>query len=849
MWRILKLNIVFTKKHKIIIGTFFGVLCLSFLAVGASATSSSTDSNCWQTEGELNAAGQNDILYYCPGNCVSKTPGTLCGSTAIEKYWSAISQYVEDPIDIAGIMGNIRGEGDFNPVEWEAGPTAEGGGIDSNGNLYLGWDYYFNGHSSTTGVGAVAITWDLGHYLNYVNDNYPDLLKYYKNTTEYAYNWLFHPNGYRQGEESYGDDLLEKIGDAEFDKLVALDVEYFMEKWPPTVESDKINNYVSHNASTPGEAAAWWAVEFEGCQGCQYGTSVVADRSANAEYFYDLLKDFTCSGSSSNSSSNGSSSSMSTVSGDQITWIGDSYSVQADNKGLLSQNFSGLDIGPGSNNTSTSYIQGSKFVSSGSNSNPSCLTILQDIINSNELRPYLVFACGTNGGWSDSDISAFTSLLDGKDTKAIVVTSKIPNNDYAASNDRLKAMAEANDNIYLADWTAVYDESYFSRDPEKIHPVTDPGYEKWIGVIAGALSDANSNGCTTYTGDYPEYTQCDPRWGSLSYGPGNTFCSGACGATAMATIATITSGQDVLPTDIANLLGDQYYYTTGMRVLDPIVCEKYGCEVEVIEVGSTSENLANIRQYLKDGWMIHASGGCDDGGGNHGHGATCPYSRGGHYVAILALKDDNTAIVSDPGWDGITEYALTDLASGAGALTAIRGNGSGGGSCDNYCNDSGPSLSGLTEAQAEKLAEYYNGPDVDADEYGLPYGKTNCVSFSMWFSMALAGLTWGNGNGRDVAHSLAVENNLTEGTEPRPYALFAVTHGITMCGDALCGHTGIVVAVNGDEVLTVEAAYPSTPAYVTTRDISYFENTVYGNSFAYLDSYVDQAKLKSIVGN
>lgn len=856
MWRIMKSSIGFIKKYKVAVGIFFGLLCLPFLVASTSAASSETDSNCWKTNSELNIAGQNDILYYCPGNCVSNTPGTLCGDTAIEKYWSAISQYVEDPIDIAGIMGNIRGEGDFNPVEWEAGPTAEGGGIDSNGNLYLGWDYYFNGNSSTTGVGAVAITWDLGHYLNYVNDNYPDLLKYYKDTTEYAYNWLFHPNGYRQGEESYGDDLLEKIGDAEFDKLVALDVEYFMEKWPPTVESDKINNYVSHNASSPGEAAAWWAVEFEGCQGCQYGTSVVADRAANAEYFYDLLKDFKCSGSSSDSS--GSSSPMSTVSGDQITWIGDSYSVQADNKGLLSENFSGLDIGPGSNNTSTSYIQGSKFVSSGSSSNPSCLSILQDIIDSGSLRPYLVFACGTNGGWSDSDITTFTDLLKDRDTKAIVVTSKIPNNDYATSNDRLKSMVEANDNIYLADWTSVYEDSYFNEDPEKIHPVTDPGYEKWVSTIATALSDADSKDCTTYDGEYPEYLQGEEPWGSMSYGSG-TMADSGCGAASMAMLATVATGQDIYPNDIANLLGNQYYDSTSVHVLDPIVGEHYGFEVINDDSTSVEETKTKFRQYLKDGYMIHFTGaGCYPG---FQSGDVC---SNGHVIGIFSIDDNDVVMQANSGWGGNQESSLDDIAKAKtwSAFTAIKGSNSSKNTCSGLCSNSnsGAILDGITEEQAQKIADYYNSNEVTASNFiggFIPsdYAKVNCVSFSYWFVSAFTDAAEISpipslvGDGSYIADTGLPSIGWETGNDPTPFSVFGGA------GSSAWSHTGVVVGATDDgDIITIEAAYAIHDARVLTRSPSYFAEGVGilaypGDHITPNEGHLGNKSLYEIIGN
>lgn len=159
---------------------------------------------------------------------------------------------------------------------------------------------------------------------------------------------------------------------------------------------------------------------------------------------------------------------------------------------------------------------------------------------------------------------------------------------------------------------------------------------------------------------------------------------------------------------------------------------------------------------------------------------------------------------------------------------------------------------GLTDEQAQKLADYYNGPDVDADEWGLPFGKMNCVSFSKFFagrftSVGKNGGTWPNGKG--VASRLAADFDLSEGNEPRPFAVFSVTQGLAICEDGeICGHTGIVVAVNGDTVTTVEAAYPSDDAAVQHRDVSFFVNSAHGNSFTYLDEILNKEELMNVVG-
>lgn len=165
------------------------------------------------------------------------------------------------------------------------------------------------------------------------------------------------------------------------------------------------------------------------------------------------------------------------------------------------------------------------------------------------------------------------------------------------------------------------------------------------------------------------------------------------------------------------------------------------------------------------------------------------------------------------------------------------------------CDSLGLVEGGMNASQAQKLADYYNSDAVDLSYWSLPFKKTNCVSFSAFFVQkftSVGRVSRGWGNGKDVANNLAQTEGLPTGTEPRPYAVFSTTNGVTVCDDGyICGHTGVVVGVEGDKVITVEAAYPSTPAYVATRDLSYFVNDKYGDTFVYLESILNQSDLSS----
>lgn len=190
--------------------------------------------------------------------------------------------------------------------------------------------------------------------------------------------------------------------------------------------------------------------------------------------------------------------------GDNITWIGDSYSVGA--KNLIEERFPGIDFG-GSVNDANSTIQGCKNVASDTTcnanpTNPSALNVLETLIEKDQLKPYLVMAVGTNEGWSDESINKLKSLVDRKpDTQVILTTSKTANSDYSDSNERLRRLALTTDNYHLADWAIVSDPSYFANDP--IHPISNGGYEKWVDTIYEAIpKKSKTTGNLTGTGNF-----------------------------------------------------------------------------------------------------------------------------------------------------------------------------------------------------------------------------------------------------------------------------------------------------------------------------------------------------------
>ncbi len=152
---------------------------------------------------------------------------------------------------------------------------------------------------------------------------------------------------------------------------------------------------------------------------------------------------------------------------------------------------------------------------------------------------------------------------------------------------------------------------------------------------------------------------------------------------------------------------------------------------------------------------------------------------------------------------------------------------------------------GLTEEQAEALANDYNTGAIS--RWSTPGNETydvynNCVSFSKYITRVMTDLNWGGGNGRDIVNNMKANNpELETGTEPRPFAIFSTGN-----------HTGFVVAVNGDDVMTVESAWPYAGNPQGHNAIIYHKNKANlsngSYSFVYIEDHLDAQKFGEAIG-
>ena len=342
----------------------------------------------------------------------------------------------------------------------------------------------------------------------------------------------------------------------------------------------------------------------------------------------------------------------------------------------------------------------------------------------------------------------------------------------------------------------------------------------------------------------------------------DTIARSGCGAASMAMLATVATGQDIYPNDIADLLGDQYYDSVSLHELDPKVGEHYGFEVIKDDSSSVEETKTKFRKYLNDGYMIHFTGaGCYPG---FEYGGVC---SAGHIIGLFSIEGNDTVMQANPAYGGNQESSLDDVAKAKtlSAFTAIKGgSGSGKNTCAGLCNGTGSNVSvsmdGLTEEQAQKIADYYNSNQVTSSNFMdgvIPsdYGKVNCVSFSYWFVSAFTdapekgGSSAIIGDGSYIADTGLPSIGWETGNDPTPYSVFGGA------GSSAWSHTGVVVGTTSDgNYLTIEAAYGQYDARVMSKPASYFASGVGilaypGSHFTPNEGHLGNKSIKEIIGS
>lgn len=577
-------------------------------------------------------------------------------------------------------------------------------------------------------------------------------------------------------------------------------------------------------------------------------------------------------------------------SGNQITWIGDSYTEDAKSK--IEAKLSGVDI----------YYQSSKHFGKDVEGNKSGLSILRELDSNGALRDYTVFALGTNDpdGVNNSSSNYLDQVIEiikkSSSRKLILVTPKTKaSTDYSTTIQQMKSAAENTDNrdiVYIADWAnSGYKDDFFTTDdsPANTHPKVGDGYQVWVDTIYNALPLSIT---TSGDGIVAGSDNLEKVW--------NYF--------ATAGIQGVSDRTEVIAAIVGNLYGESsldpfeynsdgqgsyvyglyqsYAYRSGYdpelgQKIDAAGLNKYWHKPR--EQSTAPEEAVNqaikieldhltqsYDRFLGTGWAKNF------GFINHLDNIKSGTPEGFSDLFVVAVEGAVTsAHVDDQGESNYIDdpdaraigVASFSSQSGGGQYYQSAGrrrrfarqfydqfkgksgptytsNSSGTINCNPVNADSNDALAFLQQYVRDinyvynqnnpipQSSSYYNGSDpstytkindsaVSADTTklnelvsstmnrslasGACFGGRycgQCTALSGWFIMTFtsydlkqnAGVS---GDGANVVNNLSVANSLSVSSTPTPWSIFSYS-------DGGAGHVGIVMGVDGDNIITLE---------------------------------------------
>lgn len=817
-------------KPKTIFWTFTRVFCLVSLIIVSTASSSTyADSqNQGLSDSQLNMFAQNDILFYDPGECVdSGGSSSVCGNTAKEKYWSALSKYIDDPIKVAGVMGNLAAEGNFQPVLWEYSIT------NSDGTLTHSWNSIYGGDlDGSKGVGAFGITSGLSSYLHAVNENNPDMIKYFKDSVKYSVG-ATHPGvGIDDKHPTWGDVLLEKIGEEDFGKLVEFEVKYAMEDFNPS----RTKEYLDQKFSNPSDAAYWWMDQWERPA---YRNSEAREKAA--EEAYDKFKNFKCGSSSSSGSSKSSSSKNTCAKLGELRKEMWNKASQADKESFMKtvseedHSIAGVEgymnqiiSKHGSDGTLHDWLTGQceKYRPASSSCTGSHKITKEEqswiddaLAGSNNIK----FAIGNATGGSGVGAGKIVCVWNGNKCRDDV--------DYDKEDGKGKCSVYSPSANFGECW-GLEGEDDWAKDMEK---------------------NCASSGCST--GKFVWYAQFLEPWASVKYtvdGVTSTIGEDGCGPTAFAMLANILLPKEITPRDTIKVAADTKSIIPGAgsigSMLTKNLAEHYGLEWKKLNSSSPKASMDDITKHLKEGWLIMTAG----------QGST-PYTSGGHYVGIRGITDDGKWLLADSGHNeevSKQSWNPKDVVS-AGMnpdnVYAIRSSSSGA-NCDSVCSGDNETtgtdgFTSVEEAQKVVIKEY---KDMSSNKLGSSYGlllppskdyHDNCVAFSTWFINTYTKISYSNPpNGNELVDDFYQKNkkkypDLKITNEPSVYSVASWSVAVPAASSG--NHTGIVVGIDEEKkkILIAEAGW-NQPSFtgVHEYDLEPFKGS--GKKYINLNKYL-----------
>lgn len=227
-------------------------------------------------------------------------------------------------------------------------------------------------------------------------------------------------------------------------------------------------------------------------------------------------------------------------------------------------------------------------------------------------------------------------------------------------------------------------------------------------------------------------------------------------------------------------------------------------------------------------------------------------SEGKYYI-------NTTYLSSQPHGAFLVFSAIGGPVSGAGGFS----------SCSNYI-----SSGGLTYEQAVKLVKRYGRDQSDGykllgeiwktNKYhnDINKGGGNCVTMSIFFIKKftnISNVTQGYGNGNQFVTGFSNRHQTPVGSTPAVWSVFSRNNSNDF------GHTGVVVGIHNNKIITVEADWSSSAtgegngnhgtgsgyvSEITIKNGRLFTRSgedVTHSKFTYLDNYIDLNKINNFI--
>ena len=540
-------------------------------------------------------------------------------------------------------------------------------------------------------------------------------------------------------------------------------------------------------------------------------------------------------------------------SGENITWIGDSYSIGAES--IIKEKFSD-DLVLEHNVVGKTVTQG--------------LEDLQKIIDSNNLKSYLVFALGTNSGWTQDQINKLLELTKNRGVKTILVTSKTPKDNYTDSNKLLqKATTDNPNHFYLADWVSAYQENFFDSDPEKIHPSAKGGYDAWFGEIYQTLQKIGptvnqiSGNKTGNNLDYAgNQVWSDTQLAAVEANrPFYEAAAEKSGIPWKILAAIHLKESNLQRKNPSNGQGPYQFaskssrenctnnhraiFTPGDSSDDNFQKHTYCAADFVAQYKLDLSKDDNIKKLFfsyngqSDQYKQQAKTlGFTNQEANLGEGS--PY--------VMNRADQNRDPNFNKNWcqiktDGASMTCPANSDYGAFVLYSALG----GSNQMSRCGGTSLISGGMTPEQAKQYMDNYRDIARNVDKYDITENKyhinttvncggnifTNCVAFSQYFiSQNTTDTADEMPNGKDVVSAIIKKGIALDGKNiPQPYAVFSTS---VYASNPDAGHTGVVLGITDKTIILGEANCGKGLEKIQVREITKEEATDGFYSYAYL---------------